>query len=319
MFIAIVVLVIVLQELASILRPLALAAFFTILCMPLYDFAKKKKIPAFIPLTGVFIIIIVVSYLLGGLLSSEIAIFESNSDTYQEQIQSTLDSFPLPENIDLNELNVEKIISNQSFKTFISSVINSAGNFFSEIFLAILFAIFMIPAYRKLLQKLIRKNRKLKTTLMKIQTSTVQYLRTKSIISLGTAASSALALALFQSDFVWTLSIILFLFNFIPNIGSFVAVALASLLYLFKFGLGSGFIALVIILITIQMIWGNIIEPYFSGKELKLSPLLILISLFFWGWLWGIGGMLLSVPLLAVLKIILEHFESTKSIAEYMQ
>ena len=57
-FIGIVVLVIVLQELASILRPLALAAFFTILLMPIYDFAKRKKIPAFVPITGIFIILI---------------------------------------------------------------------------------------------------------------------------------------------------------------------------------------------------------------------------------------------------------------------
>ena len=68
-------------------------------------------------------------------------------------------------------------------------------------------------------------------------------------------------------------------------------------------------------LILTQFIIGNIVEPKITGKNLNLSPIVILISLIFWGWTWGIVGMILAVPLTSALKIIFEHIDVLKPIA----
>lgn len=72
-----------------------------------------------------------------------------------------------------------------------------------------------------------------------------------------------------------------------------------------------------IFLIAIQFVIGNIIEPKFLGKNLNLSPLVILLALAFWGSIWGILGMLLCVPLMTIINIVLLRFENTRHFAVY--
>lgn len=318
-FMAFVLLAIVLKELAFIFRPLTTAFFITVLLMPIYNFAKKKRIPSSLPIIGIILILSIIGYLLGGLITSEVARFDANSDSYQEQIDGTMNRLTKNKNINFEEFNIKTIISSEKASRLFNSSVTIVGNMFSEGFLAILFVAFMIPTYRKIIETMSYKNTKLRITLKKIQTSAISYLQTKLTISLGTAITSALILTIFQSDFIWTLSIAIFLFNFIPNVGSIFVTIIAAGLYLLKFGMGFHFIALLILLSATQITWGNFIEPKFAGKQLKLSPLLIIISLFFWGFIWGIGGMILSIPMLALLKISLEYFEETKYLAEYLQ
>jgi predicted PurR-regulated permease PerM len=73
-----------------------------------------------------------------------------------------------------------------------------------------------------------------------------------------------------------------------------------------------------IMLLVLQNVIGNIVEPKFLGDQLDLSPLLLLLSLFLGGYIWGIVGMVLSVPLVSMIKIILLNFESTRPIAILM-
>jgi AI-2 transport protein TqsA len=70
---------------------------------------------------------------------------------------------------------------------------------------------------------------------------------------------------------------------------------------------------LAVLLITDGII-GMIVEPKMMGKQLGLSPLAILVSLFFWGWLWGVPGMILAVPIMAVIKIVAENVPSLKMV-----
>ena len=107
-----------------------------------------------------------------------------------------------------------------------------------------------------------------------------------------------------------------FLFNFIPTIGSIIAVALPLPIMLLQFGFGGVFIACLALLAATQVIIGNILEPKFMGESTGLHPVTILLSLTFWGLLWGITGMFLSVPITASLRIIFSKFEMTAVIAD---
>jgi AI-2 transport protein TqsA len=97
-----------------------------------------------------------------------------------------------------------------------------------------------------------------------------------------------------------------FLLNYVPTVGSLVAAVPAVALGLVQLGPG-GALLVALGYIVINVTIGNLIEPQVMGRGLGLSPLVVLLSLLFWGWVWGPLGMLLSLPLTMVLKIMVEN------------
>lgn len=158
------------------------------------------------------------------------------------------------------------------------------------------------------------------------------YVQIKTLISLGTAGISAIALWLFDVE-NWALwSTLIFFFNFIPYIGSIIASILPTLQAFFPIvettaegevaqiatiDISTG-IFIAVILAGNQILWGNFLEPKLAGNRLDISPVALLIVVAFWGWMWGIVGMVLSVPLAVALKIILRTFSPTKPLAVLM-
>jgi AI-2 transport protein TqsA len=120
--------------------------------------------------------------------------------------------------------------------------------------------------------------------------------------------------ALMGVDFAVLWGLTAFLLNFIPNVGSILAAAPAVLVALVQLGAGPA-AGLAAGYLAINMTMGNVIEPRLTGASLGLSPLVVIVSLIFWSWLWGPVGMLLSVPLTTVVKICLESREDLRPIA----
>lgn len=142
-----------------------------------------------------------------------------------------------------------------------------------------------------------------------------KYLKVKTVVSALTGFASYIILLGFgvQNAEFWALFI--FILNYIPTIGAVVAVIITLIAAAVQADSLMAFIALSVILISVQLIIGNFIEPRSMGSYLNLSPMVILLSLAFWGKIWGVLGMLLCVPLMAVLTIILANFKKTLPIA----
>jgi predicted PurR-regulated permease PerM len=149
-----------------------------------------------------------------------------------------------------------------------------------------------------------------------INAAVSKYLAVKTFTSFLTALLSVLVLAAFGVKYAVLWAILTFFANFIPYIGSMVAVALPIAMSFVQFpdALYKPIVVLVLLTLVQQLI-GSVIEPRLIGKKLGVSPLIILLSLAFWGMLWGIPGMILSAPLVVSIKIILENIEYTRSIA----
>jgi len=137
-----------------------------------------------------------------------------------------------------------------------------------------------------------------------------RYIATKFLISLLTGIVVAIILWIFDIDFLIVWAVLAFFLNFIPNIGSILAIILPTVMTLIQYE-SFGYMVLVSGLITIaQNLIGNILEPKIMGDKLGLNPLVILLSLLIWGYIWGIAGMFLAVPLTAVIKIIISNSNS---------
>ncbi|MDZ7825753.1 MAG: AI-2E family transporter [Gammaproteobacteria bacterium] len=132
-----------------------------------------------------------------------------------------------------------------------------------------------------------------------------RYMAIKTLISVITGIAAGLLTALIGVDFPLLWGVLAFLLNYIPSIGSILAgtppvlLALAQLGPASALGVAAGYLAL-------NVTMGGIIEPRYMGRGLGLSPLVVLLSVVFWGWLLGPVGALLSVPLTMMAKMACE-------------
>ena len=130
------------------------------------------------------------------------------------------------------------------------------------------------------------------------------------------AAVSTIVLASFGVDFWILWGILTFLANFIPYVGSLAAMIPPILLTFLQYDEPWKGVLVATLLIGAQLVTGNLLEPRLAGQKLGVSPIMILLALAFWGWLWGVTGMILAVPIVVIIKIVLENIEQTKPIAE---
>lgn len=141
-----------------------------------------------------------------------------------------------------------------------------------------------------------------------------RYLAIKTLISLATGILVGLWVSVLGLGFPLLWGLVAFIFNYIPNLGSILAAVPPVLLALVQFGPGRAAVVGVGYLV-INISLSNFLEPYLMGRRLGLSTLVIILSLIFWGWVWGPVGMLLSVPLTVIVKIALENTEDFRWVA----
>ena len=160
-------------------------------------------------------------------------------------------------------------------------------------------------------QKIKHKNEEIiEKTFRDITHQVQKYISTKFFISLLSGTAAGFILWMFDVKFFIVWAVLTALLNFIPNIGSTIAVILPAIMTLVQFE-SFGYALLVsAIIIVVQNIIGNFLEPKIFGDSLGINPLVILLSLLLWGYIWGIVGMFIAVPITAVIKIILSQSSS---------
>lgn len=140
------------------------------------------------------------------------------------------------------------------------------------------------------------------------------YFIVKTGCGIGSAVIAGIIMALYGIDlwFVW--AVMTFILNYVPYIGSLIATIPPLILGLILLT-PTGLLTLTILLLVNQQVWGNYIETKWAGRALDLSPVVLLLITAFSFWLWGILGMILAIPMFAIVKIILENIEETRPIA----
>jgi predicted PurR-regulated permease PerM len=141
------------------------------------------------------------------------------------------------------------------------------------------------------------------------------YLLVKTFVSAVTGVMVYFVAKLFALDLAGALGVITFILNYIPNIGSIVATVLVALVTYVQLADPTATIAIFAVVGVIQFLNGNVIDPILMGRALRVSTFGIIISLAFWGAVWGIPGMFLSVPIMVALLIVCSHVPGLRPIA----
>lgn len=142
-----------------------------------------------------------------------------------------------------------------------------------------------------------------------------RYMLVRSAIGLLSGLLVAGATWLIGLDFVLIWGLLTFLLKYIPTLGSLLITLLPTLFALLQFGDWRRAAITLVTITALQALQGNLVNPLFQGKYLSISPLAIVLSVVFWGWLWGVIGAFLAVPLTVLMIVTCRQFDRTRWIA----
>ncbi len=317
---------VVLKLAKPVLFPFVLAIFLSFVLSPALDFLTRMKIPKSVSLIVIIIFAFLVIYLLSLLFYSSGKAFASELPKYGQKVNSILE--PIQEQIQVIVPEWEPVdwVGQLDVSKLGSFFLSSLGEFFvfmSNLFVVFIFLIFILVGRGNLKIKIKncfddKRSSQISDVIQNIDTQIQKYLFIKTAISFVTGVFATVVLLIFGVDFAIVFGFFTFILNYIPNIGSIIATGLPVAFAAFQFDTLWPAFLIFLILGSIQMTLGNFIEPRVMGQGLGLSALVVLFFLFFWGWLWGIGGMILAVPTAAIVKIVCRNIPPLHFIAELM-
>lgn len=255
-----------------------------------------------------------------GLIGSNIEQFSKEVPTYQKNIEKIKSSVEEGISIDIVS-EIEKYSEDLDLAAIIQNILNSLTSFISDGFIVIIYVVFLLleePTFPKKLRALFSTEESYKkgtSILNSIDSMFSKYIVVKTLISLLTGVVSYIILVLIGVNFAVLWAFLIFLLNYIPNVGSLVATLFPILAAMLQFGSVLPGLYVLLGVGATQVIVGNVIEPKVMGNSLNISGLVVIITLFAWGAIWGILGMVLSVPITVMMIIIFAQFPSTRGIA----
>lgn len=308
---------------SSVIIPLLVAGFLAYLMDPLVSLLRRLKVPV---IAGVFLaaLLFLVGFLVFGWIFYHSALeFAKAFPKYQhgfvelmrglilrlQQVANTLIGLgPLEE--------LQKIPVGST----LLGALRSLANFLREFLVVYVFSLlFLVGKYglaRKLLRSFpLKEAKKIAVVLIHIDADLRKYIGVKSLASLLVGVSSGLALMLFRVEFAVVIGFLTFLLNFVPILGSIIAVIIPVLLAAVQFSSWAMALWVLLTLLVLQNLVAQLFEPKVLGIRLNLSVPIIFLSLLFWGWLWGAAGVLLAVPMTTSVKIIIEDIPGLRHFA----
>jgi AI-2 transport protein TqsA len=299
----------------SILIPFFMALCIYLTLVPLINLlSDKTKLPYLLSIILVVALSLFIISFITFLMINSIENFIKGAGTYQQKIieatNFTIDwlngkGIQVDKNAVISQINKFPLMDT------LKKVSGGAFSILSNIALIAIFVLFMFAGKSK-------SSESKSQLIQEIQAKISKYILAKTMISLATGALVGIVLISFQIDLALMFILLTFLLNFIPNIGSIIAIILPLPIVLLQYGMGSEFLLVATLTGLIQLVIGNIIEPKVLGESMDLHPITILLFLMFWGLVWGIPGMFLAVPITAILKITLAKIEPTKPLADLL-
>ncbi len=319
-----------LLELRTVLVPFSVALLLSFIFQPIVLYLKARRIPMVIALVVVFVALAAAATIVGYIVYSSAQSLATAAERYLPRLQTVvvdievlLQSTAAAMGLDEGRLDLSQTIDPSIVATLFQSGIGEALTFIWNTFLVLLFMLFILAGSGELVVKVRRAYpesvaARIASVTDNISQQVRQYLVAKTLVSVGTGLLVFLVLWMLRVDYSVFWGFLAFLLNYIPNIGSFVAVVLPFGFALLQFETLTIPIIAALLMWLIQMVMGNVVDPRLMAFSLNLSPLLVIVSLIFWGWLWGVAGMILAVPLTATIKIFFENIDSLRPIAVLM-
>jgi len=296
------------------LIPLVLALLIRILIDPIIDyqidFLRIHRIVAvFVSLCLIiFLFIIIVPF-----IGSSVITFLQSADDYNNKVLILIDLgiSKLKEfNIDIDRETIRNSLNELPLLDWASTILSNSASFISKFVLVIIMTLFLLLG---------KKSQNISPVWNDIIGHVKKYIFTKFITSSITGVSAGLIYWFLGLELAFIFGSLTFILNFIPVVGSIIAVLLPIPIAILQYPDLSSVLLILFLPAIIHQIIGNVIEPKIFGDAFGLHPITIILSLIFWGMIWGIIGVLLAAPLTAIIRVSFERFDSTRQIARLLE
>ncbi|MCU7905827.1 MAG: AI-2E family transporter [Candidatus Thiodiazotropha sp. (ex Epidulcina cf. delphinae)] len=304
----------------TLLIPFLLSLFIAVIAAPPLFFLKQKGVPGALAMILVVGMISVIGLIMGWLVGGSLNDFTGNLPKYQQSLKlhsTELVNWLTGHGVELDDRALSTYFDPAKAMAMAGKLMSGLGNVLTQALLILITVIFMLFEAGAFQAKLKAHAESPERSIARVEAITSgikQYMIIKTSTSLLTGLLIAIWLWVLDVDYPILWGMLAFLFNYVPNIGSIIAAVPAVLLALIQFGPQAAVWTAVGYLVVNSLV-GNVIEPRFMGKGLGLSPLVVFVSLVFWGWILGPVGMFLSVPLTMAMKIVLDSNPDTRGYA----
>ena len=323
-FLIVVVMVLILIYAQAIIIPFILAVLFLFLIRVIRSTLSKVKFIGRLPRWSLTLIssVLLLSFLVFTvemisqniqLLSATLPLYESNLNKISQTITQQFE-------VDISNM-ISDFAQDLNFGEILSRIFATLTGLFGDAFMVLLYLIFLLieePIFSRKIKAMYPDQKKFSRVnglIKKIDKSISNYIALKTLVSLLTGFLSYFVLLIIGVDAPLFWAFLIFVLNFIPTIGSLIATLFPTIFALLQFGDFTPAILVLTIVGAIQLIVGNLVEPRLMGNSLNISPLVVFLTLALWGVMWGVTGMLLSVPITVIFIIIMSEFPDTRPIA----
>lgn len=319
----------VLHLLKGILLPFAVAVFLAQIFMPAMTELRRRKVPSGVAILLVLLLVSGVLFAFSWMIYSSALSFRDSLPRYETRLGGLVDgavermvaTFPfLRERIE--HFQWQEAVEVSSMTGFVAAGVGSFLVFFNELFLVLLYMVFLLAGSEsfpaKLQRALSHRAERVAAVIGNIEAQVRKYLLTKTLVNLANGVLVTVLLAAFGVDFAALWGFLTFVSHYIPHVGAVISVGLPAVFLLLQFDSPGWALLIAALNLAVQFAIGNVIEPRIMGHSLDLSPVLVLLSLIFWGWLWGVWGMILAVPITSTLKIVCENVEALQPLSVLM-
>ncbi|WP_299576929.1 AI-2E family transporter [uncultured Sunxiuqinia sp.] len=315
-----------LKILAFIFIPLIASMFIALLFLPLMRWLNKKHVPN--PISILLVILIII----GGLKASgELIQLSSNEimttdSQFLEKAETKLTALivSIEQFFGFQRTQGESILSHYfknagNLENF-GSTVDFISNTLTMTLMTLFFTVLLLSGsinFQKVLNDTIFKQQYSSVKIfMKIEKDIIKFVVVKFLISLFTGVGFSLACIFFDVSYPIFWGLLAFLINFVQMIGSVISVVLLSVFAFIELDPTSTLLFFILSITLVQVLMGGVLEPVFMGKTFSINVITILVMLMLWGFIWGIPGLIMSIPITVFLRIILEQFPKTRLIAD---
>jgi predicted PurR-regulated permease PerM len=317
---AVALVITLLQMLQPILSPLLLAVFLAIVATPPLRWMRRKGVPKWGALALIAFVLLDVGSLLALLTTGALEGFRDSFPTYQERfmlLSQQAGGFLERFGMEHSQEAIPDLLDPQRVIGLVRLMLSNASGVLAMGFLVLLAVMFILleaPSMHAKLKVAFKPSPEAEARISRLLARLNRYMAIKALTSLATGVIIWAWLTFLGVDFAALWGTLAFLLNFVPTVGSIIAAVPPVLMALVQLGVQEAILtALGFMVVNIGI--GNFVEPRIMGRGLGISTLAVFISLLFWGWLFGLVGMFLAVPLTAALIAALDASPHTRALA----
>jgi predicted PurR-regulated permease PerM len=319
-----------LKLLSFIFIPLFFGLFFALLFLPLLRWLKKKNIPN--PIALFAIAVVIIGSIFGIVKVAQLASNEIiNADqTFVDKAAYKVDEglriIESWTDLEFENNDLKSVIQNRQISELLQQNFGTTLSLIQRVIVMVLMTLFFLILllsgsmnFQEIMHQALFKSRAISIrTFLTIERSIVVFIKVKFLLSFATGLGFGLACYFFDVSFPLFWGLFTFAINFVQMIGSVISTIVLSLFAFIEINTTGNLLFFALVLTGVQVLFGGVLEPIFMGQSFKINTIMVLVMLMLWGFIWGVPGLILSVPITVVLKTIIDEASEAKLLSKLL-